>query len=147
MVLLCYHDTRGICVCVRLPHDGAVPVHQLQTEERGAHASQGHDVQVRQYLHRRFVRFHNQDAHLAQAGDFPRRHHLFIYLYQRWAYRIDYNRVNEFGQGGEDEAEEATEAQGKVLAAEKIKEVEAKVAATVEAKTTGADSGSAKKRK
>ncbi|KAK4110746.1 cleft lip and palate transmembrane 1 [Canariomyces notabilis] len=27
----------------------------------------------------------------------------FIYLYQRWAYKVDYSRVNEFGQGGEDE--------------------------------------------
>ncbi|PKS10739.1 hypothetical protein jhhlp_002496 [Lomentospora prolificans] len=26
----------------------------------------------------------------------------FIYLYQRWAYRVDYTRVNEFGQDGED---------------------------------------------
>ena len=30
----------------------------------------------------------------------------FIYLYQRWAYKIDYTRVNEFGQGGDDEEEE-----------------------------------------
>jgi hypothetical protein len=29
----------------------------------------------------------------------------FIYLYQRWAYKIDYTRVNEFGQGGDDEEE------------------------------------------
>jgi len=28
-----------------------------------------------------------------------------IYLYQRWIYRIDYKRVNEFGQGGEPESE------------------------------------------
>ncbi|KAL9052459.1 MAG: hypothetical protein Q9162_005371 [Coniocarpon cinnabarinum] len=27
----------------------------------------------------------------------------FVYLYQGWAYRIDYTRVNEFGQGGDDE--------------------------------------------
>lgn len=26
----------------------------------------------------------------------------FIWLYQKWAYRVDYTRVNEFGQGGED---------------------------------------------
>lgn len=63
----------------------------------------------------------------------------FVYIYQRWAYRVDYSRVNEFGQGGEDEAEEKTEAEGKVLAAEAIKKVEAK--------TTGADTGKAKKRK
>jgi len=31
-----------------------------------------------------------------------------IYLYQRWIYRIDYSRVNEFGQGGDGEGENAT---------------------------------------
>lgn len=30
----------------------------------------------------------------------------FVWLYQKWAYKVDYSRVNEFGQGGEDEAEE-----------------------------------------
>lgn len=28
----------------------------------------------------------------------------FVYLYQSWAYKVDYTRVNEFGQGGDDEA-------------------------------------------
>lgn len=64
----------------------------------------------------------------------------FVYLYQRWAYRIDYSRVNEFGQGGEeDEAVEEKKAEAKEVAAEAIKETEAKA--------TGADAGSAKKRK
>ena len=27
----------------------------------------------------------------------------FVWLYQKWAYKIDYSRVNEFGQGGDDE--------------------------------------------
>ena len=27
----------------------------------------------------------------------------FIYLYQRWIYRVDMSRVNEFGQGGEED--------------------------------------------
>lgn len=27
----------------------------------------------------------------------------FVYLYQSWAYKVDYTRVNEFGQGGDDE--------------------------------------------
>ena len=100
----------------------------------------------------------------------------FIYLYQRWAYKTDYSRVNEFGQGGEDTHEDQVEAEGKQLAAEAIKEKEAEgsekvaqakekvvevaenvkdkaaevkeeVEAQVEAKTTGADSGKAKKRK
>lgn len=32
----------------------------------------------------------------------------FVWLYQGWKYKVDYNRVNEFGQGGEsdDESEE-----------------------------------------
>lgn len=29
----------------------------------------------------------------------------FIALYQAWIYRVDYRRVNEFGQGGDDEVE------------------------------------------
>lgn len=47
----------------------------------------------------------------------------FVYLYQRWAYRVDYTRVNEFGQDGEaelkavedkkkDEGEEVAEGEG-----------------------------------
>jgi hypothetical protein len=63
----------------------------------------------------------------------------FVYLYQRWAYKIDYTRVNEFGQGGEDEEGEKQEAKEKEVAAEAIKKVEAKA--------TGADVGNAKKRK
>ena len=27
----------------------------------------------------------------------------FVYLYQAWAYKIDFSRVNEFGQGGGEE--------------------------------------------
>lgn len=30
----------------------------------------------------------------------------FVYLYQSWKYKVDYTRVNEFGQGGGDEAED-----------------------------------------
>jgi len=30
----------------------------------------------------------------------------FVYLYQAWAYKIDYTRVNEFGQGGDDDEDE-----------------------------------------
>ncbi|OQS03337.1 CLPTM1-like membrane protein [Thraustotheca clavata] len=29
----------------------------------------------------------------------------FVYLYQRWIYRVDKSRINEFGQGGEEEPE------------------------------------------
>lgn len=30
----------------------------------------------------------------------------FVWLYQGWKYKVDYNRVNEFGQGGESDAED-----------------------------------------
>ncbi|EMC96792.1 hypothetical protein BAUCODRAFT_34186 [Baudoinia panamericana UAMH 10762] len=34
----------------------------------------------------------------------------FVYLYQAWAYKVDYSRVNEFGQGGDDEPVEEKKA-------------------------------------
>ena len=40
----------------------------------------------------------------------------FVYLYQAWAYKVDYSRVNEFGQGGGDEEGEKN-AVGEPLAA------------------------------
>jgi hypothetical protein len=33
----------------------------------------------------------------------------FVYLYQMWKYKVDYTRVNEFGQGGDDEDEKTAE--------------------------------------
>ena len=71
----------------------------------------------------------------------------FIYLYQRWAYRIDYTRVNEFGQGGEDDpaAEEKKKAEGKALppaASGTAKDVSSSTP-----KATGTDTGKATKRK
>jgi hypothetical protein len=27
----------------------------------------------------------------------------FVYIYQKWAYKVDHTRVNEFGQGGDDD--------------------------------------------
>jgi hypothetical protein len=33
----------------------------------------------------------------------------FIWLYQGWKYKVDYKRVNEFGQGGDEEEEEKEE--------------------------------------
>jgi hypothetical protein len=78
----------------------------------------------------------------------------FVYIYQRWAYKIDYTRVNEFGQGGEDE-EEAEKEGGK--ATEKKKEIESKGEKTGKktsagpaentAKATGAEAPKATKRK
>lgn len=43
----------------------------------------------------------------------------FIYLYQRWIYRVDPNRVNEFGTSGVDPTKDSTatgEAEGTVAA-------------------------------
>ncbi|OAQ64906.1 ClpTM1 domain-containing protein [Pochonia chlamydosporia 170] len=71
----------------------------------------------------------------------------FIYIYQRWAYKTDYTRVNEFGQGGEDEEPAA---QDKDKKDKKDKEaIEAKTTAEVkpEGKATGTDAGKATKRK
>jgi len=73
----------------------------------------------------------------------------FIYLYQRWAYKVDYTRVNEFGQGGDDEDEAAKkEETGK----EKEKEEEEPKALPAgseksTAKATGAHAPKATKRK
>jgi len=69
----------------------------------------------------------------------------FVYLYQRWAYRIDYSRVNEFGQGGEDEAEGEKKAEGKALPADVKTKPDGKQ--TSSAKATGADRGTASKRR
>lgn len=66
----------------------------------------------------------------------------FVYLYQSWAYKVDYTRVNEFGQGGDDEELEEKVA-NKPLAASP--DADAKVATV--AKATGADKSAAKKRK
>lgn len=62
----------------------------------------------------------------------------FIYLYQRWAYRVDYTRVNEFGQGGEEE---------ETAGAKKDKPDENEPVKKVEGQTSGADTGKATKRK
>ena len=65
----------------------------------------------------------------------------FIYLYQRWAYRIDYTRVNEFGQGGDDdELADKKEDKDKAAIADAAEEKS-------EATTSGADAGNATKRK
>lgn len=65
----------------------------------------------------------------------------FVYLYQSWAYKIDYTRVNEFGQGGEDEELEEKTANKPLVAP-------AAAGSSVMQKVTGSEGkGSAKKRK
>ncbi|KAF2119172.1 cleft lip and palate transmembrane protein 1-domain-containing protein [Lophiotrema nucula] len=41
----------------------------------------------------------------------------FIYLYQMWVYKVDYSRVNEFGQGGDEEESEEKKANKPLTAA------------------------------
>lgn len=68
----------------------------------------------------------------------------FIYIYQRWVYRVDYTRVNEFGQGGEDDEPEVKDKKDAPVREEaKEKDEEGKTGA----KTSGKDTGGAKKRK
>ena len=66
----------------------------------------------------------------------------FIYLYQSWKYKVDYSRVNEFGQGGEDEELEDKVA-NKTLAA--APDADTKPSKAL--KASGTEKGAAKKRK
>ncbi|KAK3945034.1 cleft lip and palate transmembrane protein 1-domain-containing protein [Diplogelasinospora grovesii] len=72
----------------------------------------------------------------------------FIYIYQRWAYKIDYTRVNEFGQGGEDE-EVVPKKDDKTAEATKAlpEGVPEKKVGSASQKASGVDAGSATKRK
>jgi hypothetical protein len=77
----------------------------------------------------------------------------FVYLYQSYKYKVDYTRVNEFGQGGGEEQEVLEKDKAKVIeltegskAVEGVKE-EGK-AADAAVKTTGSSKkGGATKRK
>ncbi|KAJ9267084.1 hypothetical protein DTO212C5_6149 [Paecilomyces variotii] len=61
----------------------------------------------------------------------------FIWLYQSWKYKVDYTRVNEFGQGGESDEEEEKEAPRTEAATEAEKKT-AKVASGKEAPSSSA---------
>jgi len=68
----------------------------------------------------------------------------FFYLYQSWAYKVDYSRVNEFGQGGEEEELEEKTAAKPLSAptdADAGVKVDPDVEARVEAKMMGAEKG------
>lgn len=64
----------------------------------------------------------------------------FVYLYQSWKYKVDYTRVNEFGQGGDDEPIEEKAANKPLISPPGAK-------ADVAQKVSGSSKGSAKKRK
>eukprot|EP00163_Fabomonas_tropica_P004465 TRINITY_DN1393_c0_g1_i2.p1 TRINITY_DN1393_c0_g1~~TRINITY_DN1393_c0_g1_i2.p1 ORF type:complete len:366 (+),score=107.18 TRINITY_DN1393_c0_g1_i2:1123-2220(+) len=51
-----------------------------------------------------------------------------IYLYQRWVYRVDYKRVNEFGQGGVSEDEDGEGDEKKAITASADADADAAVA-------------------
>ena len=72
----------------------------------------------------------------------------FIWLYQKWVYKVDYSRVNEFGQGGEEEEEKEGESKKERDEGEKAvqgQDVKMKPSAAV---ATGSDKkGNAKRRK
>ncbi|KAK6431348.1 hypothetical protein LTR95_012487 [Oleoguttula sp. CCFEE 5521] len=74
----------------------------------------------------------------------------FVYLYQAWAYKVDPTRINEFGQGGEDEPPKGLEGvkAGEVVAG---KQPDAKAGGNAEEKAEVVSAiegkGSARKRK
>lgn len=64
----------------------------------------------------------------------------FVYLYQSWAYKVDYNRINEFGQGGDEEqSEEKTANKPLVTPSEEDSQVVKK--------SSGSEKATAKKRR
>ena len=68
----------------------------------------------------------------------------FVYLYQSWKYKVDYSRVNEFGQGGEEEEDKSKKDE------KEAPESAAKAPEKADGKGSGAekvDSGSADVRK
>ena len=64
----------------------------------------------------------------------------FIYLYQSYAYKVDYSRVNEFGQGGDEEPVEEKTANKPLTSPPVANTSTAK-------KASGAEKVSAKKRR
>jgi hypothetical protein len=60
----------------------------------------------------------------------------FVYLYQSWKYKVDYTRVNEFGQGGDDEEVEEKTA-NKPLTSLASEDTSVKVGKASEVKASG----------
>lgn len=74
----------------------------------------------------------------------------FVYLYQTFAYKVDHTRVNEFGQGGDDEEVEEKLANRPLQAPADgavVLDKEANDASRASAKTSGAAVTGAKRRK
>jgi hypothetical protein len=80
----------------------------------------------------------------------------FVYLYQTWMYKVDYSRVNEFGQGGDEEEEEEKKANrplaapagaDKELKVPDLEKVERREVEKAEAKASGSEKKGGRKRK
>jgi hypothetical protein len=78
----------------------------------------------------------------------------FVYLYQAWAYKVDHTRVNEFGQGGDEEPVEekvaakplTSPADAKATGEESVEAVK-KADEAVSTGNVGGNKGSAKPRR
>jgi len=78
----------------------------------------------------------------------------FVYIYQAWAYKVDHTRVNEFGQGGDEEPVEekvaakplTSLADAKATGVESIEAVK-KADEAVSSGSVGGSKGSAKPRR
>jgi len=68
----------------------------------------------------------------------------FIWIYQSWKYKVDYKRVNEFGQGGEDGDEVEDVPQQKAV--EHSPPAEATTQVTARASGSGSSNTFARKR-
>ena len=77
----------------------------------------------------------------------------FVWLYQKYAYKVDYSRVNEFGQGGDSDDEGEDEGRDKALAGQDVKELkpsamsESANIAKEKAESSGVEKKGGKKRK
>jgi Cleft lip and palate transmembrane protein 1 (CLPTM1) len=70
----------------------------------------------------------------------------FIWLYQKWVYKVDYTRVNEFGQGGDDDEDKPAEGENVLKAIDQDKKEVSPASAVASA--SGAEKiAGAKKRK
>jgi hypothetical protein len=69
----------------------------------------------------------------------------FVYLYQSWKYKIDYSRVNEFGQGGgEDDEKEAKKEEEEKEEEEKTDDTKALPDSSASVKASGVETTSTK---
>ncbi|PGH17259.1 hypothetical protein AJ80_04901 [Polytolypa hystricis UAMH7299] len=69
----------------------------------------------------------------------------FVWLYQAWKYKVDYKRVNEFGQGGDDDVEPEADSEQKKVEGNPATKV--KIEAEVSAKASGSTPGKASTRR